>query len=66
MDWVISNYGFLLPYRREVDAEYFANRIKEAYAMDCKQNEIAYKIVKDSNCIFLYSWFGKEYRYLGQ
>lgn len=36
MDWVISNYGFLLPYRREVDAEFSASPIY----FPCEYSEI--------------------------
>lgn len=61
LDWLVSAYGFLIPWYDEITGEQFAEKIKETYHLLIPPNKFAYELALKSNCVFSSDYNGCKY-----
>lgn len=61
IDWLLSAYGFVIPWNRDVRGEVFAEEIKRNFCLENPHNKYAYNLALNLKGRFLYSFAGFKY-----
>lgn len=62
LDYLICNYGYLLPRHKEILGEKFGEIIEENYDLSEPRNRAMFDFAKNSGLVFLATWQGISVR----